>query len=165
MTRPTVFACAWVLTIWCAGEARVGAQAPAGSPTAPAAGQAPGQPPQAGTPPPTDTYTYRPEGRRDPFVSLLNRGTEPRPAGKGAEGLANLSVAEIVLKGILKSRGSYLAMVQGPNARTYVVRPKERLVDGVVKEITADSVVIVQDVNDPLSVNKQREVRLTLREL
>ncbi len=108
---------------------------------------------------------YRQEGRRDPFISLLNRGPDVRPTGKGAEGIRNLSVAEIVLKGILKSRGSYLAMVQGPNARTYVVRPKERFVDGVVKEITADSIVIVQDVNDPLSVSKQKEVRLTLREL
>lgn len=142
----------------------VSAQAPGSAPQKPQPPPAqPGQTPAA--PPPPETYTYRPEGRRDPFVSLLNRGTEPRPAGKAAEGIANLTVGEIVLKGVLKSRGTYLAIVQGPNMRTYIVRAKERLVDGVVKEITADSLVIVQDVNDPLSVTKQREVRKTLREL
>lgn len=157
--------CAFALVTLCCGSV-VSGQVPSGAAAPPAqAKPAPPdqkQPPEA---PPPETYTYRSEGRRDPFVSLLNRGLEPRPAGKPAEGIANLTVAEIVLKGILKSRGSYLAMVQGPNLKTYIVRPKERLVDGVIKDITADSLIIVQDVNDPLSVTKQREVRKTLREL
>ncbi|MBI4476771.1 MAG: hypothetical protein HY654_06330 [Acidobacteria bacterium] len=139
------------------------AQAPAQQPPPAAPAQAPAV--KADQTPPADTYTYRVEGRRDPFLSLLHRGVEARPAGQPAEGLANLTVGEIVLKGILRSRGAYLAMVQGPNQKTYIVRPKERLVDGVIKEITADSLVIVQDVNDPLSVTKQKEIRKTLREL
>ena len=35
--------------------------------------------------------------------------------------------------------------------------------DGTVKAITADSVVFSQDVNDPLSMVKQKEVRKTVR--
>ena len=35
--------------------------------------------------------------------------------------------------------------------------------DGTVKQITQDTVVFSQDVNDPLSLVKQREVRKTLR--
>jgi hypothetical protein len=35
--------------------------------------------------------------------------------------------------------------------------------DGTVKTITEDTVVFSQDVNDPLSLVKQREVRKTLR--
>jgi Tfp pilus assembly protein PilP len=162
---PGLTASALAILCWGSLTAASGGQSPAGAPPATAIERDQKQPPPAPPPPPPETYTYRPEGRRDPFVSLLNRGLEPRPAGKAAEGIANLTVAEIVLKGILKSRGTYLAMVQGPSMKTYIVRPKERLVDGVIKDITADSLIIVQDVNDPLSVTKQREVRKTLREL
>lgn len=162
---PGLTASALAIVCWGSLTAASGGQPPAGAPPATAVERDQKPSPPAPQPPPPETYTYRPEGRRDPFVSLLNRGLEPRPAGKAAEGIANLTVAEIVLKGILKSRGTYLAMVQGPNMKTYIVRPKERLVDGVIKDITADSLIIVQDVNDPLSVTKQREVRKTLREL
>ena len=37
------------------------------------------------------------------------------------------------------------------------------LMDGVVKSITQDAIVFSQDVNDPLSLVKQREVRKTIR--
>jgi Tfp pilus assembly protein PilP len=93
------------------------------------------------------------------------RGTEGRPSGRRAEGLAGLGVNEIVLRGVLRSRGSYVAMVQGPDLKTYIVHPNDRLFDGTVRAITADSLVILQEVNDPLSLTKQREVRKTLRAL
>jgi len=38
-----------------------------------------------------------------------------------------------------------------------------KLADGVIRQITANSVVILQEVNDPLSLEKQREVRKFLR--
>jgi hypothetical protein len=133
----------------------------------PAAGQAPAAPaakPAAPLPAPAaDTYSYRAEGRRDPFVSLLNRGSDPR-AQRKAEGLAGLLAGDAVLKGILQSKGTYLAIVQGPNEkRQLIVRPNDRFADGVVKAITADSMLILQEVNDPLSLTKQREIRKTLR--
>jgi hypothetical protein len=107
-------------------------------------------------------YSYRAEGRRDPFVSLLNRGTDPRQ--RRAEGLAGLLAADVVLKGILQNRGTYLAIVQGPDGkRQYIVHPNDRFADGVVKAIGADSMLILQEVNDPLSLTKQREIRKTLR--
>ena len=34
------------------------------------------------------------------------------------------------------------------------MHPNDRLLDGTVKAITADSIVIVQDVNDPLSLDQ-----------
>jgi hypothetical protein len=43
------------------------------------------------------------------------------------------------------------------------VRVNDRFLDGFVRAITADTLVLIQDVNDPLSVTKQREVRKTLR--
>ena len=120
-------------------------------------------PPPAVSAPPA--YAYNPEGRRDPFVSLLRRGRETarRPDGKTLDGVGSLLVNEIALKGILQSRGDNIALVQGPDSKTYLMRVNDRLLDGFVRAITADALILMQDVNDPLSVTKQREVRKTLR--
>jgi Tfp pilus assembly protein PilP len=113
--------------------------------------------------PSQETYSYRAEGRRDPFVSLLNSGSDPQ-AQRKAEGLSGVLAGDAVLKGILKSRGTFLAIVQGPDGkRTYIVHPNDRFADGVVKAITANSMLILQEVSDPLSLTKQREIRKTLR--
>jgi len=129
--------------------------------TTPQAGQAPAQP---GAQPSAPGYTYDPEGRRDPFVSLLRRATDQhRPGGKPAEGVGGFLVSEIQLKGVMQSRGAYLALVLGPDNKTYTVRVNDRLLDGSVRAITSDTLVLMQDVNDPLSLTKQREVRKTLR--
>ena len=54
-------------------------------------------------------------------------------------------------------------MVSGPDNKVYTVRSGDKLYDGVIRQITATSVVILQEVNDPLSLEKQREVRKFLR--
>jgi type IV pilus assembly protein PilP len=119
--------------------------------------------PTQGAPAP-EVYSYNPEGRRDPFVSLLSRGAdatlnrETRPVGR--EGLG---ISEISVRGIVRSRNSLVAMVQGPDNKTYIIHTGDKMLDGVVKAITTDSVVFAQDVNDPLSLVKQREVRKMLR--
>jgi Tfp pilus assembly protein PilP len=111
-------------------------------------------------------FVYNPEGRRDPFVSLVKRATEAR-ARQGrqpaAGGIAGFLVSELTLKGIMQSRSDFVALVTGPDAKTYLIRPNDRLLDGTVRAITADTLVCLQDVNDPLSLTKQREVRMTLR--
>jgi type IV pilus assembly protein PilP len=111
-------------------------------------------------------FVYNPEGRRDPFVSLVKRPTEAR-ARQGrqpaAGGIAGFLVSELTLKGIMQSRGDFVALVAGPDAKTYLIRANDRLLDGTVRAITADTLVCLQDVNDPLSLTKQREVRMTLR--
>jgi hypothetical protein len=115
-------------------------------------------------PTPTDTYSYRPEGRRDPFVSLVNRGSDRKEGQRAPEGLRGIFASDVVLKGILASRGGFLAIVQGPDAkRPYIAHTNDRLADGIIKAITADSLLILQEVNDPLSLTKQREIRKTLR--
>jgi type IV pilus assembly protein PilP len=119
----------------------------------------------SGTPAPAPAapYTYDPAGRRDPFVSLLARGSDPRGATNRPAGLPGLAVSEVAVKGIVRDRGGFLAMIQGPSTKTFIVRAGEKLMDGTVKAITADSVVFSQDVNDPLSMVKQKEVRKTVR--
>jgi type IV pilus assembly protein PilP len=132
----------------------------AGPPAAaPAAGPA-----TSATPPPAQGYRYEPQGRRDPFVSLVNRGTEVQtPSAARGPGVAGLTVDEVALRGIVHSRGAYVAMVQAPDGRSYIVRSGQRLYDGKVKAVTATAVVFDQQVNDPLSVITRREIRKPLR--
>ena len=135
---------------------------PAGAPTAATAPANPADAPPA--PPPNFSYTI--DGRRDPFLSLVNRGTTGRTAQSGtirAEGLGGISVEEVAVRGIFQSRGQWIAMIAAPSGRTYSVRAGDRLLDGMVKAIAAREVVLLQDVNDPLSLQKQREVRKSLR--
>lgn len=151
------------------------AAAPAASAPAPASQPAPAAPTTAPPapapspsqqPPPPDNYSYSADGRRDPFMSLL--GTGPDRGGtptKRGEGVAGMTLAEISVRGVLQSRGNLIAMVQGPDNRTYLVRQGDRLADGTVQSVTAEGLVVMQEVNDPLSLVKQRIVRKPLRSL
>jgi hypothetical protein len=109
-----------------------------------------------------EPYSYNPEGRRDPFVSLLSRGMESS-AGAKASGLSGIATADLVLRGVLQSRGAYVAIVRTPDGRTFRAHANDRLLDGVIRSVTAQGMVIMQEVNDPLSLVKQREVRKGLR--
>lgn len=108
-------------------------------------------------------YSYDPQGRRDPFVSLVARGSDPGSAASRPSGLPGLLISEVAVKGIVRDRSGLIAMVQGTGTKTFIVRPGEKLMDGSVKAITNDGVVFAQDVNDPLSMVKQKEVRKTVR--
>ena len=139
---------------------------------APLPAQAPqskGQPPaveaqsQPAPAPAPAGFTYDPQGRRDPFVSLLLRGNDPRATANRPPGLPGVLIGELTVKGIVRDRSGFIAMVQAPDNKTYIVRPGEKLMDGSVKSITSDTVVFSQDVSDPLSPVKQREIRKSVR--
>ncbi len=112
--------------------------------------------------PAAEAYTYEAAGRRDPFVTLLSRGIEPG-TGKKMTGLAGLATADVMLRGIMQSRNSYVALLSGPDGKTFSARVNDRLLDGVIRSVTPQGIVVMQDVNDPLSLVKQREVRKGLR--
>jgi type IV pilus assembly protein PilP len=146
-------------------SAAPGAQVPAGpqqpKPAADAPATASATP--AGEPPAPSAYTYSPDGRRDPFVSLTGKGTDTKQTGSRPPGVPGLLINEISIKGIIRDRSGFIAMIQGADNRTYVVRAGDRLMDGTVKAIVQDTVVFSQDVNDPLSLVKQKEIRKNLR--
>jgi type IV pilus assembly protein PilP len=149
-----------------APQAAAPAPAPPVAPTAPAPPTATAAAAQAEKPPVVpENYTYDPAGRRDPFLNLLGSGTDAHPVSKKGEGPAGMTVSEISVRGVMQSKSGLIAMVQGPDNKTYIVHPGDKLADGSIKSINAQGLVIEQAVNDPLSVVKQREVRKLLRGL
>jgi hypothetical protein len=147
----------------CLNVAAAAGQPPVAQP-APDAGSATRAP---GAPVPPPNYEYARDGRPDPFVSLVNKGTDA-VGGRNVplvrpDGVAGILVDEVVVRGVIESRGSWLAMVGTTTGRTYAVRPGDRLMDGSVRAITRESIVLLQDVNEPLAREKHREVRKYLR--
>ena len=149
----------------------VSAQSPATtSPTAAAAAApqagAPSAPPSALVPLEPQGFDYDPESRRDPFISLVSRGTDSERSAPGTRGpgLGGLETAEVTLKGTVHSGDGYVAILAGADNRTYIVHVGDRLLDGAIRSITPNAMVILQQVSDPLSHEKQREVRKTIRQ-
>jgi len=135
-----------------------------------AAAPAPAQPPakKVDLPVPPPNFEYSPQGRRDPFISLVNRGNDESTqngaaTAKRAEGVPGMLTGELTVRGIMQTRGTWVAMVSGADKKVYTVRAGDKLADGVIRQVNATSVVILQEVNDPLSLEKQREVRKFLR--
>jgi len=161
-------AAAWML-VAAAAAVSLAAQAPKPKPAQPSptpsapAGQAADKTDALIEPP---GFTYNPEGRRDPFMSLVRGGVDPRTGAQATRpaGLAGLSVAEVTLRGTVRSREGFVAILQGADQRAYIVRPGDKLLDGTIGAVSQNDVVIVQQVNDPLSLEKQREVRKVLRQ-
>ena len=136
------------------------------APAPPAQGTpARGTPPASGAAASGAGYSYDPAGRRDPFVSLLGRGGDvPTPGGARPQGLAGNLINELTPKGVLKTtKGDFVALLQAPDNKTYIAHAGDKVLDGAIKTITATEVVFTQDVNDPLSLVKQREVRKAIR--
>ena len=135
------------------------------TPPAPPTPAQPAVAPSAPAAPPAEVYSYHAEGRRDPFQSLVGTGSTAAATSRKGEGAAGLAVGEISVHGVMQSRGSLVAMIMGPEKKTYIVHSGDKLLDGTIKAITPQGLVVVQEVNDPLSLVKQREIRKLLRSL
>ena|SRR5690349_17304513 len=104
-----------------------------------------------------DTYRYDPQGRRDPFRSLI--GPTPKiDAGTRPEGLPGFLIDELKLQGIFRTRQGFTAMVNAPDNKGYTMRVGQKVLDGEVVRITESSVVFRQEVNDPTRIERFREV-------
>jgi Tfp pilus assembly protein PilP len=105
----------------------------------------------------TDTYRYDPQGRRDPFRSLI--GPAPKlDKGDRPDGVPGFLIDEMKLQGIFRTRSGMVAMVNGPDNKGYTVRVGDKTLDGEVIRITPTSVVFRQEVNDPTRIERYREV-------
>jgi Tfp pilus assembly protein PilP len=114
------------------------------------------------TDPQPGQYQYLPAGRRDPFVSLLvnvgpSTGPKTRPPG-----MAGFLIQELALKGIVKDAVGFIALLQAPDGKTYFPKVGQRFYDGVLVAMDAATVTFRQEVTDPLSPVKTREVKKSL---
>jgi hypothetical protein len=110
-----------------------------------------------------DGYTYNPQGRRDPFVNLM-KAAVPKDTNKPS-GIAGFTINEIHLRGIIEhpsGSGKYIAVMLGPDGKGYFPKAGQRLYDGVITAIDAATVYFRQEVTDPLSPEKTKEVKKTL---
>ena len=102
-------------------------------------------------------YSYDPAGRRDPFRSLLvreqHRGGAERPPG-----LAGISIDDLVVHGIWKTKAGYVAQIRATDNKSYLVRAGDLLYDGEVVRVGPNEVTFRQNINDPQSVKPFREV-------
>lgn len=142
------------------------AQVPAPGPS-PAASPAPGAPDpikailEQETAPAPGAYSYNPQGRRDPFVSLQKPVEAERPAIR-KQGLEGMLVNEVALRGIVKTSKGFTAMMQGTDGKSYFAQTGQKMADGVITSIDASTVTFRQEINDPLSVVKSRELKKSL---
>lgn len=102
-------------------------------------------------------YTYDPAGRRDPFRSLLvreqSRGGPQRPPG-----IAGISIDDLVVHGIWKTKAGYVAQIRATDNKSYLIRAGDLLYDGEVTRVGPNEVQFRQNLNDPQSVKPFREV-------
>jgi Tfp pilus assembly protein PilP len=115
-------------------------------------------------------YTYNPQGRRDPFVSLIKGPAEKTIRKQGMEGFL---IQEVALKGLLRTSGGgegvagkagYIAIFLGTDGKSYFVNVGQRLFDGQIIAIDGASVTFRQEITDPLSPVKAREIKQSLHE-
>ncbi len=141
-----------------------------GSPTpSPAPLPRPAQPAQANPAAPVaaaparPTYVYEIRGRRDPFRPLIEPRVKAIKTGPKV-GLAALEVNEIKLSGIIWEQRGFLALVEAPDGKGYVLRVNDTIGrDARVSKITPESVTFEVKGPSPLPQVRTRLVELRLR--
>lgn len=104
-----------------------------------------------------ETYRYDPQGRRDPFRSLI--GPTPKLSRENAPpGIPGFLIEEIDLQGIIRTSQGLVAIVKGPDNIGYTIRAGDKLFDGEVLRVTQEAVAFRQEVNDPTRIERYREV-------
>ena len=105
-----------------------------------------------------DAYHYDPQGRRDPFQSLIGPTPKLQP-GQRPPGPPGFLIDEIKIQGVVKTRQQGLvAMINGPDNKGWLMKVGDKVLDGEVIRITGNSIVFRQEVNDPTRIERFREV-------
>jgi Tfp pilus assembly protein PilP len=104
-----------------------------------------------------ETYRYDPQGRRDPFRSLVGPAPKIEP-GQRPPGVPGFLIDEMKLTGIVRTKQGIVGVISGPDNKGYLIRVGDKVLDGEVIRITPSSVVFRQEVNDPTRIERYREV-------
>src|SRR5436305_11009549 len=82
-----------------------------------------------------DSYHYDPQGRRDPFQSLI--GPAPKlQSGARPLGPPGFLIDEVKIQGVVKTRAGLVAMINGPDNKSYLVKIGDKVLDGEIIRIT-----------------------------
>ncbi len=106
---------------------------------------------------PTD---YQGGDRRDPFASLVApKASQAAPTGSGrpAFSLPDLALADVTVRGVIRSGDRILAILEGPNRKSFVAHPNDKLRDASVQSIDTAGVVFAEAVSSgmrPMTVRK-----------
>jgi Tfp pilus assembly protein PilO len=90
-------------------------------------------------------------GKRDPFQDPIAMATMSGESPGGSDrpvraGLASVPVGDVAVRGIARWNGAMTAILEGPDRRTFVARPKDRLLDAVIARIDERGVVFTATV-------------------
>jgi type IV pilus assembly protein PilO len=100
---------------------------------------------------------YEDGGRRDPFVSVVvATHLAVRAKTPAVRGLAGLAVKDVVVRGLARTGGTMLAILEGPSRQSYVAHIQDRLLDGTVLSIDSSGVTFAQqsDSGRPAAVRR-----------
>jgi Tfp pilus assembly protein PilO len=94
---------------------------------------------------PDGSLTFEANGRRDPFENPVGRKASPSPIAEasGGRGLTSVSLTDVVVRGIARSREQKLAILETSGRQSFVVRTLDRLSDSIVLDIDATGVMFV----------------------
>ncbi|MFQ5580243.1 MAG: pilus assembly protein PilP [Nitrospiria bacterium] len=89
-------------------------------------------------------FRYNPEGRRDPFRSILAASRNAQKRRMDLPPLQRLSLSELKLIGIVWGGYGFGAIVQTPDGKGYTLRKGTRIgiKGGIVRRITKEEVLI-----------------------
>lgn len=89
---------------------------------------------------------YDDGGRRDPFGSLV-LPKRVAASGTGARlrpGLANMALADVAVRGIIRNGAVMFAILEVPGKQSYIARVKDKLLDATIQSIDANGVVFLE---------------------
>jgi type IV pilus assembly protein PilP len=115
-----------------------------------------------------ETYVYNPQGRRDPFLSIIAAAKKEREQKrpKGLVPLEDYDISQFSLVAIIWSKEAYRALVGLPDGKYYTVLEGASLGlhGGKVKRITQDSVIVREYIRDYKGHLRAEDTVLRLRE-
>lgn len=94
---------------------------------------------------------YQSQNRRDPFLNPLLRKAakaaedEEEPRGQRPPGIGGMFIEQVALLGIASQEGNMVAVFRGSDKRAYFLHQGDRLFDGSVTKIGADTVTLVRE--------------------
>jgi type IV pilus assembly protein PilP len=116
----------------------------------------------------TEAYSYSPQGRRDPFLSIIEASKKERESEKKKKSLKPsemYDIAEIKVIAIARDKNRSYAMVQLPDKKYFTVKEGMTLglYNGKVIRIDARSVVVREYLKDYKGETQPKDTILRLR--